>query len=442
MNYTESINYIYGHTNYEAVPKPHAGDNYDLRRLFDILEKLGNPHLKAKSLHVTGTNGKGSTSAMLASVLTASGYKTGLYTSPHLITTRERLMINGQMISEAELSDILTRLQPEIEAVNKKAAYGKLTVFEILTVLGFMYFAEQNCEVQVMEVGMGGRYDATNVLQPEVCLLTAISLDHTAVLGNTLAQIAAEKCGIIKPGCAVISHPQPEEAADVIRETCTKKGVQLITVGKDVTRRSLNHDFEHQEIEVQGRLDKYRVSIPLLGPYQLDNTAAAIAALEVLIERGYHISRENILRGLAQVDFPGRMNIISRDPLIVVDGGHNPGAAANLKAALLNYFQPAASILVIGISGDKDIPGIVQQLYPVFQTVIVTRAGSPRSAKPEVIVAEFAKYGISARNSESVAEAVEEAKKIAHTQDLICVTGSLYVVGEALEHIKRYTGNH
>jgi dihydrofolate synthase / folylpolyglutamate synthase len=442
MNYTQALDYIYGHTNYEAVPRPHAEDNYDLRRLFEILELLGNPHNKARSLHIAGTNGKGSTSAMLASVLAEAGYNTGLYTSPHLITTRERIMVNGQMITEDELASIMTRLQPEIDSVNQKATYGRLTVFEILTVLGFVYFAEKNCEVQVMEVGLGGRFDATNVIRPEVCLLTSISFDHTAILGNTLTLIATEKCGIIKPGCTVISHPQAAEAERVIQDACRRQGVKLIRVGREVKRRSLSHNFERQEMEVTGRLDQYRITIPLLGQYQLDNTAAVIATVEVLQERGYHISNENIINGLAKVTFPGRMNIISRHPLIVADGGHNPGAAHNLKEAILEYFHPQKAILVIGISGDKDIPGIINELSPVFNIVLATRANSPRSAKPEIIAAEFGRHGLKATTFNSVAGALAEAMKMAGEKDLICVTGSLYVVGEALEYVENYSGNH
>jgi dihydrofolate synthase / folylpolyglutamate synthase len=442
MNYNQALDYIYGHTNYEAVPRPHAEDNYDLRRLYEILQRLGNPHNQARSLHIAGTNGKGSTSAMLASVLTEAGYNTGLYTSPHLITTRERIMVNEKMITEDELASIMTHLQPEIESVNQKATYGRLTVFEILTVMSFVYFAEKKCEMQVMEVGMGGRFDATNVIQPEICLITSISFDHTAILGNTLTLIASEKCGIIKPGCTVISHPQAAEADLVIQATCREKGVKLIRVGKEINCRSLSYDFEQQEMEIAGRLDKYRVAIPLLGQYQLDNTSAAVAALEVLQERGYRITKENILNGLAKVSFPGRMNILSRRPLLVADGGHNPGAAHNLKEALLQYFHPERAILVIGISSDKDIPGIIDELFPVFDIVISTRAGSPRSAKPEVIAAEFARHGVKATISASVANALAEAKSMAGEQDLICVTGSLYVVGEALEYVENYTGNH
>jgi dihydrofolate synthase / folylpolyglutamate synthase len=449
MNYTEALDYIYGHTNYEAVPKPHADDNYDLRRLFMILARLGNPHLKAKSLHIAGTNGKGSTSAMLAAVLSTAGYRTGLYTSPHLVTTRERFAIDGRMISEEALTDIVSRIQPEIERVNQEAAYGKLTVFEILTTLCLVWFAESGCEIQVMEVGMGGRYDATNVIQPEICFLTSISLDHTAILGDTIAKIAQEKCGIIKPGCVVISHPQAAEADAVIDRTCRDKGVKLIRVGQDVTHHSLGFDFKHQEIDIRGRLDRYRVSIPLLGQYQLDNTAAAVAGLETLGEKGYRIAKHAILEGLASVKFPGRMDIVRRRPLIVLDGGHNPGAAHNLIEALRQYFKPAAasarsrkSVLVVGISSDKDISGIIRELAPFFQVVVATRARSPRATPPETLAAEFSKYGITALTRDTVAGAFAEAQKSAAEDDLICITGSLYVVGEAIEYLEEYRGNH
>jgi dihydrofolate synthase / folylpolyglutamate synthase len=442
MNYSEAIQYVYQFTNYEAVPRPHAEDNYDLRRLFEILALLGNPHLKARSLHITGTNGKGSTAAMLASVLTSSGYKTGLYTSPHLITTRERFMIDGQMISESEFTEIVAYIKPFVEEVNKRATYGILTVFEILTVVSFVFFANNKAFFQVMEVGMGGRFDATNVIQPEICFMASISYDHCDILGDTLTKIAGEKCGIIKPGCTVISHPQVEEAALVIRNDCRKKEVKLIEVGREINRRSLKYDFDHQDIEVIGRLGTYQVTIPLLGQYQLDNTAAAVAGLEVLIEKGYRITSENIHQGLAAVQFPGRMNLVARNPLIVLDGGHNPGAAHNLKEAVLQYFTPHKRILVIGIAGDKDIPAIIRELAPAFPDVIVTKAHSQRAARPGVLAAEFAKYGIKALQTEDVVSAISEAKSRASPRDLIVITGSLYVVGEAKEYLEGYTGNH
>ncbi len=436
MDYKEAVDYIFGHTNYEVVPRvPHSEGQYDLRRVYELLERLGNPHLKARALHITGTNGKGSTSAMLAAVLTAAGYTTGLYTSPHLVTMRERFAIDGQMITEAELAEITTRLRPEIEAVNERGAYGKLTVFEILTALCFAYFAQKRCQFQVMEVGMGGRFDATNVIQPEVCCLTSISLDHTEVLGDTLVKIASEKAGIIKSGCTVISHPQAEEVDKVIRDVCREKGAHLVRVGKEVTVKGLGHDLEHQELEVKGQRDSYKISIPLLGQYQLENTAAAVAGIEILIERGINISRDNLVKGLASVDFPGRMQIIHRRPFVVVDGGHNPGAARRLKEAIWEYFKPAKSTLVIGISSDKDIAGIVDELSPVFNQVITTRANNPRSSPPEVLAEEFSRHGKDASVTESVPQALREARATAQEDTLICATGSLFVVGEAIESV-------
>jgi dihydrofolate synthase/folylpolyglutamate synthase len=436
MDYKESIDYIFGHTNYELIPRiPHTQANYDLRRVFAGLERLGNPHLKAKSLHITGTNGKGSTSAMLAAVLTAAGYKTGLYTSPHLHTMRERFMIDGRMISEEDIARITSTVFPHIEAVNRQAEFGKLTVFEILTIIGFVYFAEKACDFQVME-GMGGRFDATNVILPEVCLLTSISYDHTEVLGDTLTKIAGEKCGIIKPGCSVVSHPQVEEVQKVIQQTCSEKGVSLVQVGRDVVSESINHDFEHQELLIHGRLEDYQVRLPLLGQYQLNNAAAATAAIEILVGKGYKISSDNLKTGLGSVDFPGRMQIVSRKPFIVLDGGHNPGAARSLKEALLEYFKPNKSILIIGISGDKDIAGIVRELAPVFNKVIITAANNPRSAKFEVLASEFSRKGIKAQIAQDIPTAIKEASTIAAEDDLICITGSLFVVGEALETLK------
>lgn len=442
MNYKEATDFIFGYTNYEMIPRvPHDQATYDLRRVVLILERLGSPHLKAKSLHITGTNGKGSTSAMLASVLTHAGFKTGLYTSPHLLTMRERTMVDGQMISEADVAEIMTRIRPEIEAVNREATYGVLTVFELLTVLGFVYFAQKGCQFQVLEVGMGGRFDATNVIQPEVALLTAISYDHMEVLGDTLTKIAGEKCGIIKPGCVCVSHPQMEEAGTVIQQECQAKGVPLVRVGREVTRRETGHSVDRQNIEIKGRLGSYAVTIPLLGQYQLDNTAAAVAALEVLIQRKFKLSKADILKGLASVDFPGRMQIVGRNPFIVVDGGHNPGAAHNLQEALKHYFKPAKTILVIGVSNDKDLAGVVKELAPVSNLVIASRANNPRSTKPEIIAAEFAKYGLTARLTTSIPEAVAQAKTMAGEHDLICITGSFFVVGEALSYIQGYSGN-
>ncbi|MDO8578629.1 MAG: Mur ligase family protein, partial [Dehalococcoidales bacterium] len=240
MNYQQAIDFLNSSPNYEILPRPaHTQANYDLRRVHELLALLGNPHLKAKSVHITGSNGKGSTSAMIASALTASGYVTGLYISPHLHTWRERVQIDGKLISEEEWAATVDRMKPHADDVNRRATYGKLTTFEMLTALGFAYFASKGVEFQVLEVGMGGKYDATSVITPEVAILTPISLEHTDVLGPTLTAIASEKAAIIKPGSTVVTPPQPPEVEKVIEETSRKLGARRVKVGVDVTWQSL-----------------------------------------------------------------------------------------------------------------------------------------------------------------------------------------------------------
>jgi len=438
VDYQQAIDYLASYTDYEVVPRlAHNAANYDLRRVEELLSQLGSPHLKARSVHIAGTNGKGSTAAMIASVLTASGYTTGLYTSPHLHTWRERIRVNGQLISETEMATLVERLKPEIEAVNQEATYGRLTTFELLTALAFTYFAAEGADFQVLEVGMGGKFDATNVISPEVSIITSISLDHTEVLGSSLAEITAEKAGIIKPGSVVVTYPQPDETAQVIEEGCLSAGAQLVRVGSDVTWHNLGFDVNQQRLRVDGRLGSYEVSIPLLGQHQLANTATAVAALEVLTERGFNISRDSITNGLAQVSWSGRLQVLRRCPFIVVDGAHNPDAAQRLRESLERYFDFDQAILIIGASDDKDIAGIVKQLVPLFSEVIVTRSHHPRPMAPAPVVAEFAKHGIEARVAGNIPSALSQALALAGEGDLICVAGSLFVVAEAIEQINR-----
>ncbi|HEY56203.1 MAG TPA: bifunctional folylpolyglutamate synthase/dihydrofolate synthase, partial [Dehalococcoidia bacterium] len=364
MDYEQALGYISGYTDYEKVPLPHALGSYDLRRVEELLARLGNPHLKSRSVHIAGTNGKGSTAAMIASVLTGSGYGTGLYTSPHLITIRERFQVDGRPISRAEFARITTRLKPEVERVNLKAAYGELTTFELLTALAFTYFQMKGVDFQVLEVGMGGKFDATNVIRPEVCVITSISLDHTEVLGDSVARIAAEKSGIIKPGSVVVLAPQPDEVVPVIQEACRRQQAELVMVGRDVTWHSLGFDGKQQLLEITGKSSQYRersiykIRLPLLGYYQMENAASAVAALEVLAERGFAISRDSIVNGLAQASWPGRFQVLRRRPRLVVDGAHNPDAARKLRLSLSQYFEFSRSILIMGASGDKNVAGV------------------------------------------------------------------------------------
>jgi len=433
MDYQQAVGYIFGYTDYEKVPMPHDPAFYDLRRVDELMAQLGNPHRGARSVHIAGTNGKGSTAAMVASALTVSGYTTGLYTSPHLLTWRERIRVDGELISEAEFTALVERVKPEVEAVNSRATYGELTTFELLTALGFAHFKLKGVDFQVLEVGMGGKYDATNIIKPEVCIITSISFDHTEVLGNSLAKIAAEKAGIIKSGCVVVTSPQADEVDKVIQETCLSRGVELVRVGSDVTWRGLGSDLDRQSFQVKGRLGDYELSIPLLGQYQLGNAATAVAALEVLAERGFNVSRDSIVGGLAQVSWPGRLQILSRRPLMVIDGAHNPDSAQKLRQSLERYFDYDHAILVIGTSSDKDIAGVISELFSLFNKVIVTCSRHPRATAPALLKTEFARHGVEALVAEDVATALSQALALAGDRDLICVTGSLFVIAEAIE---------
>jgi dihydrofolate synthase/folylpolyglutamate synthase len=438
MDYQQAIDYLSSYTDYEVVPRlAHNAVNYDLRRVDELLSRMGNPHRRAKSVHIAGTNGKGSVAAMITAALTASGYTTGLYTSPHLHTWRERIRVDGELISEGELTALVTGLQPEAEAANERATYGRLTTFELLTTLAFIHFAQKGAQFQVLEVGMGGQFDATNVITPEVCVITSVSLDHTEVLGDSLAKIAREKAGIIKPGCRVVTSPQSDDVDRVIQRVCAEHGTGLVRVGRDVTVQDSRFDMGRQLLRVKGRLDTYELSIPLLGRHQLDNAATAVAALEVLAEQGFAVTGDSIRRGLSQVDWPGRLQVVSQRPLIVVDGAHNPDSARTLKESLGQYFDFDRAILIVGASDDKDIAGVVSQLAPVFNSVIAARSRHPRALPVAKIKAEFGRYGIEAQVAEDIPAALAKAVALAGDRDIICVAGSLFVVAEAIEHTRK-----
>ena len=431
MNYAAALDFLLSRTDYERWPGFNYASRFDLRRMEALLQRLDNPHLSTKAVHIAGSKGKGSTSAMIAAGLQAAGYRTGLYTSPHLVTLRERIQVDGKPILKRELESLVARMRPHVEAVDHDKTYGELSTFELLTAAAFMQFQQKAVDFQVLETGLGGRLDATNVVTPEVCIITSISLDHTEVLGDTLAQIAAEKAGIIKPGRPVVSSAQAEEAAQVIREACRKKGAPLISVGSDIAWRKLDSDLSGQSLEVQGLKGSYRITIPLLGAHQLQNAAAAVGALEVL-----GVPRKSIESGLAKTNWPGRLQILRRRPLLVVDGAHNRDSASKLKEALKEYFHFDHLILIIGTSADKDVSGIVEELAPLANTVIVTRSRHPRATRPEILAGEFARLGVKAETAEDVARAVAEAQGKAGKGDLICATGSLFLVAEVIEYVK------
>ena len=299
MDYRESLHYLLSFTDFEKLPgSAYSAANFDLRRMAELLSPLGNPHLKPRTVHIAGTKGKGSTAAMIASALSSAGYRTGLYTSPHLHTFRERMVVDGHMVEEETFADIVGRVRPAVEEVNRRHQYGELTTFEILTAVAFSFFDEQGVDFQVLETGLGGRLDATNVVSPELCVITSISRDHAEVLGDTLAKIAGEKAGIIKRGARVISAPQHPEAAAAIEDACRRSDTTLVVVGRDVKWRKLAADSSGQSFEVEGTTGSYKLTIPLLGAHQLENAATAVAALEALGVASRHIA-EGLVRAVS-----------------------------------------------------------------------------------------------------------------------------------------------
>lgn len=432
MNYQQACNWVLGFTDYEQLPGvAYSAANFDLRRMEELLNRLGNPHLKTRTVHIAGSKGKGSTAAMIAAVLGEAGYTTGLYTSPHLHTIRERISVSGQMVTERQFTALVERLVPEVEEVNRSGTYGCLTTFELLTTMAFIYFREKKVDYQIIEVGLGGRLDATNVVAAEVSIITSISMDHVAVLGSTIAEISREKAGIIKTGGTVICSPQRPEAMAVIEEVCQYQGAGLIKVEEEFILQQGKVNLKGQSCYMKGRNTNYRLEIPLLGKHQLENAAAAVAALEVL-----GINAQNITRGFLKVRWPGRLEILQTKPVLLVDGAHNPDSIKRLIESIKLYFKYKRLILIIGVSSDKDIVGIVSLLTSLADIVIIARSRHPRSADPAILVGEFARNGINARGVGSVSEAVLQALESADAEDLICATGSLFIVAEVIEYMK------
>ena len=439
MNYSQAEEYLCNNfIDYERIPVSYTSSDYSLRHVEELLHRMGDPHLAAKTIHIAGTKGKGSVAAMIAQVLSVSGYKTGLYTSPHLHNLRERIKVDGNLISQSEFAALVTEVKPYFEAISHDPLYRQLTFFEALTALAFAYFERKGASFQVLEVGLGGRLDATNVAKPEVCIITSVSLDHTEVLGNSLEKIAYEKAGIIKPGCDVVTSPQPQKVTSVINDVCRKRGAKLVQVDEDVIWHKIAGDLYHQSFVVEGKMGNYHLTIPLLGDYQLENAATAVTALETLASQGFAISARDIIQGLAQVKWPGRFQILNQQPIVMVDGAHNIASVKRLAENIKGYFDYDQIFLILGISCDKDIPGIVGELISLSPQVIVTRSSHPRAASPSTIASEFAKRGIKPKTAEDVSQALSQTLSTASKRDLICVTGSLFIVAEALNYLPKF----
>ena len=438
MNYNQAEDYLNTFTNYEQIPGiTYAPSDYSLRHLDELLKRMGNPQLAATTIHIAGTKGKGSVAAMIAQVLSGSGYKTGLYTSPHLHTLRERISVDGNLISEVEFAGAMAEIKPFVESMKQDTTFRQLTYFEALTALAFAYFKKERVDFQVLEVGLGGRLDATNVAKPVVCIITPISLDHTQILGNSLGEIAREKAGIIKPGCRVVLSPQPAEVASVIKDICREKKAKVVRVGKDIDWHKTGGDLRYQSLIIEGGEHKYQVNIPLLGDFQLENAATAVAALEILAAEGFGISPTDITEGLARVTWPGRFHILRENPVVLVDGAHNAASMRGLVSNIEKYFNYERILLVFGTSCDKDIAGIINELVALSPQVIIAQARHSRAAPLLTVAEEFGKRGIKPEIRETISEAISQALSIADRRDIVCITGSLFAVAEALDYFSR-----
>ena len=435
MDYTGALHRLLGLVDHErVVSATRERVRYDLRRMEALLARLGNPHLGVPTVHIAGTKGKGSTAAMCAAVLRSAGYLTGLFTSPHMHTFRERISLDGDPVSEKEFAGLVEETWPDLEWVSSRGDHGEVTMFEALTAMAFCHF-RRRADFQVLEVGLGGRLDTTNLSSPRVCGITSISLDHTSVLGDTIESIAREKAGIIKPGVPVVAAPQVPEAMGVLEEVSREKDARLIVAGKDLTWRGGPDGPDGQGVEVHGRLGSYELWTPLLGDWQLENAAVAVGVLEALIEQGFAISDRSIEEGLRSVRWPCRMEVLSRSPLVVCDGAHNPYSAAKLRDSVPAYFGQRRVVLVVGVSQDKNLEGIVEELKDLGRVVIATRSRHPRAAPVESVADAFQRHGVEAIGIEGVDRAVTRALGEAEDADMVLATGSLFVAAEAREAI-------
>jgi dihydrofolate synthase/folylpolyglutamate synthase len=439
MNYPEAVSYLMSFVDHEKTPGLKYQDpGYSLDGFRAFLGELGNPQNVCKAILVAGTKGKGSTAALIESALRAQGLHTGLYTSPHLVSFCERIKIDGKSILERDFAQRLEWLKPFLDRHRPGSVSGQATVFEILTAMAFLYFQEMGVEWAVLEVGLGGRLDCTNVANPRVSVITNISLDHTDTLGDSISEIAKEKAGIIRQDGLVVSAPQATEAARVLMTTVQKLNARLFQVGRDVGFRITRQTPQQVTLDVAGTFGTIKnIEVGLAGEFQAENAATAFGALRALQFRNQQVDEDAIRRGFAQVVWPGRLQVVSQSPLVILDGAHNDYSAYRLKRSLDTIYPDRSRIVILGISANKDIAGIVQNLVPESRAVIVTRARHSRAADPQAIRQEVSRLGIAALAADSLAQALDRARELASDHDLILVTGSLFLVGEALEMIGR-----
>ena len=419
--YNRALDYLYSYIDYSLKKSSElAKAHFELGRMRELMKLLGNPQESYPIIHVAGTKGKGSTAALAASALQAAGYKTGLYTSPHLQDYVERIQINAGPISHGQLVQLVEEIKPVV------ARIPKLTTFEITTALGFLYFAREKVDAAVIEVGLGGRLDATNIVTPRVSVIASLSYDHMAVLGNTLALIAGEKAGIIKPGIPVVSTPQPDEALKVLQEVSAERHAPLTVVGRDVDFKLLKHSLDGQTLAILNHKSVI-LRIPLLGAHQVVNAVTAYTALRV---SGLSLSEAAIRRGFADVHWPCRFDVVRREPPVVLDSAHNADSARRLRQTLDDYFPNRPVVWVFAILEDKDAAGILAELRPRLSHVVATQTEHPRALEAQKVADLVAATRIPVQAVMPATAALERAIELAGRHGVVLVAGSVAFAGE------------
>jgi dihydrofolate synthase/folylpolyglutamate synthase len=461
MTYTEALEYLYSLGNEVLSAK------LGLHNISVLLSFLGDPHKKFKSILIAGTNGKGSVAAFCESILRVSGYKTGLYTSPHLIQIEERIRVNGEMIPAKDFARLTEEVRDSIailmSGLHSSGSNLRLdrhpTYFEVVTAVGLKYFAEQEIDMALVEVGLGGRFDATNVVDPVVSVITNIDYDHQKYLGDRLEEIAAEKAGIIKPhSYELINTPafsaKPEahsnnmlpvvfcngthSVVEVIQRQCNATGSRLIRALEGIEYKFNANPLGHFQLRLNSSFGRdTEISIPLPGEHQVLNTLTAIRTMEILQGSGFRISCQDVRDGVARTQWPGRLEILDHRPRLILDGAHNPAGAEIVRAYVRQFLQPEQIVMIYGTMRDKAIREIALKLFPLARQIVLTRASWDRAADPEEIADLLPAYHQLFRFSNSVGEALSVAKELASKEDTILIVGSLFLVGEAKKSLQR-----
>lgn len=428
MNYQEALDYLLGTEYFTSM--------LDRGIVECLLEELGDPQKGMKYVHIAGTNGKGSTSAYLSSILTASGYKTGLYTSPYVQQFNERIQVDGVQIPNEELAEITEEIKEAAERVEARG-FRRPTIFELITALGFIHFKRRKCDIVVLEVGLGGRLDATNVIdEAEVSVITNIGLDHMEILGDTLELIAGEKAGIIKPDGTVVLYSQSENVEKVIESVCREKRASLriadssMAKVNSITLNGIDFNF--------GKYENLKTS--LLGLYQVRNAVTAVITAEALIEKGYKITEKSLREGLISAHWPGRLELLQREPVVIVDGAHNPQGASALVESMETLFPGQKINFVLGVLSDKDYRSSIQIVMPIAKRFYTVSPPSYRALKSEELASEIKKYGeVPVESFADINSALQKALMATPRDEVICIFGSLYQVGEVRKFFGRNT---